>query len=54
MENFIDKVLEKLNTDGIEALTIDDRVDLITGDIDASEADKAAVREIIQEVFNGS
>jgi len=53
MDDFFNVILEKLNTDGIESLTIDDRVALITGDIDASEVEKTAINEIIQSVFNG-
>ncbi len=52
MEDFINAVLEKLNTDGVESLTMDDRVALITGDIVPSETEKAAIREILQEVFD--
>lgn len=48
----IERVLDKLNTDGIESLTMEDRIALITGDAHPSKAERAAVRDILQEVFD--
>lgn len=52
MTKMIERVLDKLNTDGIESLTMEDRIALITGDAHPSKAERAAVRDILQEVFD--
>ena len=48
----LDTILEKLNENGLESLTIEDRTNLVMGGAKPTEEERIAIAEILEEVFN--
>jgi hypothetical protein len=45
-------ILDKLNEDGLESLTVEDRTNLAMGGAKPTEEERIAIAEILEEVFN--